>query len=55
MNIIHIDEKSYSQLMTWKAENHELIKAVSPYSRYYFEKVQVNFEFILIRIMANCL
>lgn len=43
MNIIHIDEKSYSQLMTWKAENHELIKAVSPYSRYYFEKVQVDF------------
>lgn len=43
MNIIHVDEKSYSQLMTWKAENHELIKAVSPYSHYYFEKVQVDF------------
>ena len=43
MNIIHIDENSYNQLMIWKAENHELIKAVSPYSRYYFDKVQVNF------------
>lgn len=43
MNIIHIDENSYNQLMIWKSENHELIQAVSPYSRYYFDRVQVDY------------
>ena len=43
MNIIHIDSGSYELLTVWKAENCELIKAVSPYSHYFFDRVQLDF------------
>lgn len=43
MNIIHIDQKAYDLLIKWKDENKLLIKSVSPYNNYYFDKVEVDY------------
>lgn len=43
MNIIHIDAASYDKLMNWQEENRELVKAIAPYNKYYFQRAEVVF------------
>lgn len=43
MDIIHIDAASYDKLMNWQEENRELVKAIAPYNKYYFQRAEVVF------------
>lgn len=43
MDIIHIDAASYDKLMNWQEENRELVKAIAPYNKFYFQRAEVIF------------
>lgn len=43
MDIIHIDVASYGKLMNWQEENRELVKAIAPYNKFYFQRAEVIF------------
>lgn len=43
MDIIHIDVASYDKLMNWQEENRELVKAIAPYNKFYFQRAEVVF------------